>query len=113
MAPKSGVPDRGDIIWLHFNPQAGHEQAGHRPAVVLSPKSYNRMFGLLICSPMTSRIKNLPFEVRIQSQGSKSVALADQIKSIDWVARNAHVKGRATHAEIDEILNKFAALVGL
>ena len=104
------VPDAGDIVWLEFNPQAGHEQAGHRPAVVLSPASYNGRTGLLLCCPITTQIKNYPFEVRLS--GTKpSVALADQIKSLDWKARHATRKGRASAAELDEIRQKAIALL--
>ena len=104
------VPDAGDIIWLEFNPQAGHEQAGHRPAVVLSPAAYNGPTGLLICCPTTTQIKNYPFEVPLS--GSKpSVALADQIKSLDWQARRATRKGRASAAELEQIRQKSMALL--
>jgi mRNA interferase MazF len=104
------VPDAGDIVWLEFNHQAGHEQAGHRPAVVLSPASYNGRTGRLLCCPTTTQIKNYPFEVGLS--GTKpSVALADQIKSLDWQARHAIRKGRATTAELDEIRQKAMALL--
>jgi mRNA interferase MazF len=104
------VPDAGDIVWLAFNPQAGHEQAGHRPAVVLSPASYNGRTGLLLCCPTTTQIKNYPFEVRLS--GTKpSAALADQIKSLDWQARRATRKGHAISAELDEIRQKAIALL--
>jgi mRNA interferase MazF len=112
-APRSKpkyIPDAGDIIWLEFNPQAGHEQAGHRPAVVLSPAAYNGRTGLLLCCPTTTQIKNYPFEVRL-SGIKASVALADQIKSLDWQARRATRKGRASAAELDEIRKKGIALL--
>ena len=79
----SYVPEVGDIIWLEFDPQAGHEQAGHRPAVVLTPKAYNQATGLLICCPLTTKIKGYPFEVTI-SGTPQNVALSDQVKSLDW-----------------------------
>ena len=105
------VPERGDIVWLSFDPQAGHEQAGHRPALVLSPKAYNAKSGLMLCCPMTTRIKGYPFEVSINGP-SPSVALADQVKSLDWRARNASKKGAATKAAITEALGKARALLG-
>src|SRR3546814_9212712 len=88
------IPDTGDIVWLQFDPQAGHEQAGHRPALVLSPAAYNRMRGMMICCPMTSQIKGYPFEV-VASQAPPSIVLADQIKSLDWKARRAKKKDRS------------------
>jgi mRNA interferase MazF len=105
------VPDAGDIIWLNFDPQVGHEQAGHRPAVVLSPARYNRLTGMLVCVPMTTRVKGYTFEVRIAGNRG-GVALADQVKSFDWRARRATAKGRASAAELDEIRAKLRALVG-
>lgn len=84
------IPKRGDIVWLSFNPQAGHEQAGRRPALVLSPEIYNAKTGLSLCVPVTSQIKGLPFEVAIPSGLPVSgVVLSDHVKNIDWKARNA------------------------
>ena len=67
---KRYIPDAGDIVWLHFNPQAGHEQAGHRPAVVLSPATYNRRAGLMLCCPMTTQIKGYPCGAAVPASGS-------------------------------------------
>jgi mRNA interferase MazF len=106
------VPDLGDIVWLQFDPQAGHEQAGHRPALVLSPAAYNGARGMMICCPMTSRIKNYPFEV-IDSQKPPSVVLADQVKSLDWRARKATRKGAVSAATLAEVQAKIRALLGL
>ncbi|MBN8904135.1 MAG: endoribonuclease MazF [Rhodospirillales bacterium] len=105
------VPDAGDIVWLQFNPQAGHEQAGHRPAVVLSPASYNGKTGLMLCCPMTTQIKGYPFEVRVDGP-RPGVVLSDQIKSLDWRARKATRKGRITDAELADVRGKAAALIG-
>lgn len=104
------VPDAGDIIWLEFSPQAGHEQAGHRPAVVLSPATYNRI-GLLLCCPLTTKRKGYPFEVAIDND-RQSAALADQVKSLDWRARGAKRKGRVSEAELTDIRAKARALIG-
>lgn len=104
------VPERGDIVWLSFDPQAGHEQAGHRPALVLSPKAYNAKSGLMLCCPLTTKIKGYPFEVSINGP-SPSVALADQVKSLDWRARNAKKKGAATKTALKEALGKARALL--
>ncbi|OGL44051.1 MAG: mRNA-degrading endonuclease, partial [Candidatus Schekmanbacteria bacterium RBG_13_48_7] len=84
------IPDRGDVVWLTFNPHAGHEQSGRRPALVLSPASYNSKTGLAIINPITNQIKGYPFEVAIPEGFAVSgVVLSDQVKSLDWCARNA------------------------
>ena len=105
------VPDTGDILWLQFDPQAGHDQAGHRPAFVLSPAAYNKTRGMMICCPMTSQIKGYPFEV-VVSQVPPSVVLSDQIKSLDWNARGAKKKGSVSMAVIDEVRARVGALLG-
>jgi mRNA interferase MazF len=107
------VPDEGDIIWMNFTPQSGHEQAGRRPAVVVSSKEYNSRAGLLVCVPVTSQVKGYPFEVVLSGAGASGVALADQIKSLDWQSREAGKKGRATAAEMAEIKAKIKALLNL
>lgn len=109
---KRYVPDAGDVVWLQFDPQAGHEQAGHRPALVLSPIRYNQIRGMMICCPMTSRIKGYPFEV-IVSEDPPSVVLADQIKSLDWRARRATHKGKASPVVLSEVHAKIRALLDL
>ncbi|HSO81493.1 endoribonuclease MazF [Thiocapsa sp.] len=105
------VPEAGDIVWLHFNPQAGHEQAGHRPALVVSPSAYNGKTGLMLCCPMTTQIKGYPFEVLIAGERPCAV-LADQVKNLDWVARKAQHKGRVATAELNEVRAKILALLG-
>lgn len=110
--PKRYVPDAGDIVWLHFDPQAGHEQAGHRPALVLSPAAYNSKTGLMLCCPMTTKIKGYPFEVEIAGS-REGAALADQVKSLDWQVRKATLKGKASVAELDEVKTKIAALLSI
>src|SRR5260363_370263 len=82
------VPEAGDRVWLQFDPQAGHEQAGHRPALVLSPAAYNGKISLMLCCPLTTQIKGYPFEVSIDDDRPSAV-LADQVKSLDWVVRKA------------------------
>jgi mRNA interferase MazF len=106
------TPDAGDIVWLQFSPQAGHEQGGHRPALVLSPAAYNGKTGLMLCCPMTTQVKGYPFEVPVAGKPA-AVVLADQVKSLDWVARRAQRKGKVTAAELSEVRAKLAALVGL
>ena len=109
--PGRYVPDAGDIVWIAFDPQAGHEQAGHQPAIVLSPSAYNAKSGLMLCCPTTTKIKGYPFEVRLSGTPA-SVVLADQVKSLDWRARKAVKKGRAIPAELAEIRSKLHALIG-
>lgn len=106
------APELGDIVWLQFDPQAGHEQAGHRPALVLSPLRYNQKRGMMICCPMTSRIKSYVFEVVI-SRDPPSAVLADQVKSIDWRARQATKKGRVSAEVLAEVQAKIRSLLGL
>jgi len=108
---RSAVPDAGDIAWLAFSPQAGHEQAGMRPAVVLSPPAYNQKTSMMICCPMTSQIKGYPFEV-VVSQNPPSAVLSDQVKSVDWRARRATRKGRVTEPVLAEVRAKIGALIG-
>jgi mRNA interferase MazF len=107
----SYVPDAGDIVWLQFSPQAGYEQAGHRPALVLSPAAYNRRTGLMLCCPMTTQIKGYPFEVVVGSDMDSAV-LSDQVKSVDWRARGAAFKGRIMPAELSEVRRRAIALIG-
>ncbi|MGE0008730.1 MAG: endoribonuclease MazF [Parvibaculaceae bacterium] len=104
------VPDSGDIVWLNFDPQAGHEQAGHRPALVLSPARYNGLRGMMLCCPLTTKLKGYPFEVVI-SQNPPSAALADQIRSLDWRARKARHKGKVTAVVLADVRARLKALL--
>lgn len=106
------VPDAGDIVWLHFDPQAGHEQAGRRPALVLTPARYNGARGMMICCPMTTKVKGYPFEVVI-GEKPPSAILADQIKNLDWRARRAVRKGAAEPQVLSEVRAKIKALLML
>ena len=106
------VPDRGDLVWLSFTPQAGHEQAGHRPALVVSPKEYNAVTSLALLCPITSQVKGYPFEVGLPSTGPiTGVVLADQIKSLDWRARGARFETRCSNAVINEVIGKVGTLL--
>ena len=107
------VPDAGDIVWLEFSPQVGHEQAGHRPALVVSPATYNGKTGTMLCCPMTTQIKGYPFEVVIHAEGISGAVLSDQVKNLDWRARKATPKGKATIEELDEVRAKIATLLAL
>ena len=106
------VPERGDLVWLHFNPQSGHEQAGRRPAVILSRQNYNRKTSLGLFCPITSKIKGYPFEVVLPGELPVSgVVLADQIKSLDWPSRKAELICSLPEETIAEVLGKALALL--
>lgn len=107
------IPDEGDIIWLNFTPQRGHEQAGRRPAVVLSPKIYNHRAGLLVCVPITNQIKGYPFEVMLKGSEASGVALADQVNSLDWKSRETARKGAVSAEALAEIRAKIKTLLRL
>jgi mRNA interferase MazF len=107
------VPRRGDLVWLHFDPKAGHEQAGRRPALVLSPASYNGRVGLGIFCPITSQAKGYPFEVGLPSGSTVAgVILSDQVKSLDWRARHADLIESLPPEVTEEVLGKLGTLVG-
>jgi len=107
------VPQRGDLVWLSFDPQAGHEQAGRRPAFVLSPESYNRKTGLLMACPVTSKVKGYPFEVALTGGSPVSgVILADQIKSLDWKVRKAEFVARTSASVFEDVLSLVLPLLG-
>lgn len=105
------VPDRGDIIHVSLDPTKGHEQSGVRPAVVLSPAVYNRKSGLLLACPITTHVKNYPFEVEVQSSNVHGVILADQVRCLDWKARHVKIIDRMAPSGVSEILAKTSALL--
>lgn len=109
----SYVPRRGDVVWLSFDPQAGHEQAGRRPAFVLSPGSYNRKTGLFLACPITSKVKGYPFEVALPDGLAVSgVILADQIKSLDWNVRKAEFAASTSDDVVEDVLALVLPLIG-
>jgi mRNA interferase MazF len=106
------VPERGDLVWLTFNPQAGHEQSGRRPAVVLSPRTYNGKVGLGLFCPITSQVKGYPFEVILPDGLSISGAiLADKVKSLDWRARQAEKISALLLETMQELQQKLGVLI--
>ena len=106
------APERGDLIWLEFNPQAGSEQAGRRPALVISPRSYNKKVGLALVCPITSRVKGYPFEVELpRGLDAQGAILCDQIKSLDWRARRATCLGSVPEPIMQEVTARILALV--
>lgn len=110
--PDTFVPAPGDIVWLDLHPSQGHEQGGHRPAMILSGTSYNRRTGLAVCCPTTTRVKGYAFEVAL-SGARPSVVLCDQIRCVAWRARGAVHKERATADELAQVRAKLAALLGM
>lgn len=109
---KAYVPDRGDVVWITLNPQAGHEQAGRRPAVVLSPAAYNGKVGLAVFCPVTSQVKGYPFEVAIPvGLPVSGVILSDQLKSLDWRAREAELACTLPTDTTSEVLQKAGLLL--
>ncbi len=105
------VPDAGDIVWLEFDPQAGHEQAGHRPALVLSPKAYNAKTSLMVCCPLKTKLKGNPFEVSTDVDGVSCAVLTDHVKSLDWRARKAKHKGKLGDEAMLDVKSKLKALL--
>jgi len=108
---KSYIPEKGDLVWLDFTPQSGHEQSGRRPAVVVSPQEYNRKTGLGIFCPLSSKEKGYPFEVKIENKKISGVVLSDHLKSLDWLSRNAEFVSTVTEKELEEILDKIKVLI--
>jgi mRNA interferase MazF len=113
MGTRPYVPEAGDIVWLEFDPQAGHEQAGHRPALVLSPAAYNVKKGLMVCCPLSTKVKGYPFEVLTQVDGQEGVVLSDQVKSLDWRVRKAKKKGTVEEEVLQDVRAKIKALLGI
>ena len=112
MVTTDDSPDRGDLVWISPNPQAGHEQAGRRPALVVSPAEYNQRVGLALMCPITSKTKGYPFEVALpDSLKITGVVLSDQVKSLDWRAREAQIADVAPETTIAEVLGKLNALL--
>lgn len=112
MVARRRVPGRGDVVWITLAPQAGHEQAGRRPAIVLSPAAYNAKVGLALMCPITSRIKGYPFEVTIPAGlPVAGVVLSDQVKSLDWRVRRAELICAIPRPVVAEVLQKLGALL--
>ena len=107
----SYVPQRGDLIWLNFNPRTGYEQSGQRPAIVLSPQKYNFKTGLLLACPITSQVKGYPFEVDLQSRKIAGVVLSDQVRSLDWRSRRARFIEKVQEETLTAVQEKLLVLL--
>jgi len=106
------APDRGDLVWLTFDPRAGHEQRGRRPALTLSPRAYNALVGLALFCPVTGQTKGYAYEVALPPKGKVTgVVLADQIRSLDWRARDAQFAGKAPDKSLEEVIAKLRTLI--
>lgn len=114
MVARVYVPDAGDLVWLTFDPQAGHEQRGRRPALILSPRSYNSKARLAIACPVTSHVKGYPFEVSLPAGGRISgVVLADHVKNLDWQARQVTFESKAPAEVVTDVRERLRVLLGL
>lgn len=114
MATKSGdyCPDTGDLVWIDLDPTVGHEQSGHRPAIVLTPRSYNVRSGLCILCPITTRARGYPFEIAIpHGHPISGIVLVDQVRSVSWETRYAKLAGVAPAKLVDEIRERLAVLL--
>jgi len=111
MVMSSYIPDRGDYVWLNFTPQSGHEQRGVRPAIIISRKEYNSKTGLALCCPITSKIKAYPFEVETLGKKVDGVILSDQIRNLDWRARNADLIEKASPKVIEKVIQNIELLL--
>ena len=112
VSQSSYIPQRGDVVWLNFTPQTGHEQAGRRPAIVISPATYNGKVGLALFCPVTNRVKGYPFEVPVpDGLPVTGVVLADQVKNLDWRERRAEYLCTLPHSVFMDVLQKLATLV--
>ncbi len=105
------VPDRGDLVWLNFSPQAGHEQRGKRPAIIISAKAYNQKTNLAVCCPITSNQKGYPFEVKVDGKKINGVVLSDHLKSLDWKARKIKFIEKSVTSVIEECIQKISAII--
>ena len=114
MVARAYVPDAGDLVWLTFDPQAGHEQRGRRPALILSPRAYNLKARLAIACPITSHVKGYPFEVQLPPGGKISgVVLADHVKNLDWHARRVAFEAKASADVVTDVRERLRVLLGL
>lgn len=111
MVNKIYIPERGDIVWLDFNQQLGHEQRGRRPALTVSFKAYNEKIGLALFCPITSKVKGYPFEVELELKKIRGSVVSDQIKSLDWRERNIEFIEKIGDKKMEEVIEKIEAII--
>jgi mRNA interferase MazF len=111
MVNKIYIPERGDIVWLDFNPQLGHEQRGRRPALTVSFKAYNEKIGLALFCPITSKVKGYPFEVELELKKIRGSVVSDQIKSLDWRERNIEFIEKIGDKKMEEVIEKIELII--
>lgn len=109
--PKKYVPERGDVVWLDFNPQLGHEQKGRRPALVISFKEYNEKIGLALFCPITSKVKGYPFEIEVKEKIINGCVLSDQVKSLDWTVRNVEFIEKIEDEKLNDVIDNILLLI--
>jgi mRNA interferase MazF len=108
---KKYIPDQGDIVWLDFNPQLGHEQRGRRPALTLSFREYNEKIGFAVFCPIASKVKGYPFEVEVIGKVINGCVLSDQIKSLDWTARNIEFIEKINNDKLDDVISTILVII--
>lgn len=112
MVKSDYVPEKGDLVWLDFDPQAGHEQKGRRPAICISQQKYNRKTGLALFCPVTSHIKGYPFEIILENHSISGCILSDQVKNLDWVQRNCTFIEKASEEETGTAVENIKLMMG-
>ncbi len=111
MVKSNYVPEKGDLVWLDFDPQAGHEQKGRRPAICVSQKKYNQKIGLALFCPITSHIKGYPFEIVLENHSINGCILSDQVKNLDWTQRNCAFIEKAAEEEINSVVDNIKLMI--
>ena len=111
MVKSNYVPEKGDLVWLDFDPQTGHEQKGRRPAVCVSQKKYNQKIGLALLCPVASHIKGQPFEVVLENHSINGCILSDQVKNLDWTKRNCDFIEKTTEEEINSVVDNIKLMI--
>ena len=114
MVSKKAIPQQGEIIWIDFDPQSGHEQAGRRPALVMSKTAYNKRIGRAFVCPITSKVKGYPFEVPVHTKSVSGVVLSDHLKNLDWTSRGTTMTGEfVSHSDMQKVWLLIESIAGV